>query len=528
MKKISLIIILSFLSSSIFSQINLLDSVKVKQQVNQVVKQFKDTLGTNAKNIIVNKINEQEATWDNGIPIIPDDERIMDLIYQLDQEAITDVKKLTKDQVRIYRELGVEFYNKGMYQEADFYLSKIKNFTEIKGVKLKDVFTDNTKEIREQIKKELDEEYQQKINDLSPEKPKELTKEDERNIQKDKDFIKNLPKKIENISKDDLEKLSQQIESQIQKLKNERNELVKNKGSQDLIDSKDASINSLKKEKQVIDLNIDKEELKEEKTILTRWLWGTGLTTAVLILSIFVFLQRKTIKSQDVEIETQLKDIAKKNTYLEHAARIIRHDMHSGINTYIPRGINSLEKRISQEELQRLKIDGSVKMIKEGLNHTQKVYKSVYEFTNLVKQDVVLEKKESNLTELLKNYFDSTSYGNQVEISNLSTIQVNPILFCNAIDNLVKNGLKYNNSETKSVKIYQQGNHIFVQDNGIGMTQKQFEKLSIDFLTKENKDLDKEVGGLGLNICQTILSEHGFTLKCEKNEIGTKMTIGLV
>ena len=42
--------------------------------------------------------------------------------------------------------------------------------------------------------------------------------------------------------------------------------------------------------------------------------------------------------------------------------------------------------------MKELKIDGSVKMIKEGLNHTQRVYKSVYEFTNLVKKDAELTK----------------------------------------------------------------------------------------------------------------------------------------
>jgi PAS domain S-box-containing protein len=37
----------------------------------------------------------------------------------------------------------------------------------------------------------------------------------------------------------------------------------------------------------------------------------------------------------------QRKEIEKKNTYLEHAAKILRHDMHSGINTYMPRGLSS-------------------------------------------------------------------------------------------------------------------------------------------------------------------------------------------
>ena len=43
------------------------------------------------------------------------------------------------------------------------------------------------------------------------------------------------------------------------------------------------------------------------------------------------------------------KDLSAKNVYLEHAAKIIRHDMHSGINTYIPRGIKSLKRRLTEE-----------------------------------------------------------------------------------------------------------------------------------------------------------------------------------
>jgi len=38
--------------------------------------------------------------------------------------------------------------------------------------------------------------------------------------------------------------------------------------------------------------------------------------------------------SADVLIE----EIMRKNTYLEYAAKILRHDMHSGINTYLQEG----------------------------------------------------------------------------------------------------------------------------------------------------------------------------------------------
>jgi signal transduction histidine kinase len=198
--------------------------------------------------------------------------------------------------------------------------------------------------------------------------------------------------------------------------------------------------------------------------------------------------------------------------------------MHSGINTYIPRGISSLERRLSPEDIQKLKIEAPLKMIKEGLTHAQKVYKGVYEFTNLVKKDVVIDKELYNLKQILDSYLTSTSYKSQVLIKDLPTIEVNEALFCTAVDNLIRNGLKYNDSDTKIVTIFMENDStLAIQDNGRGITQEDFNHLSKPYTRKEGQ---KEAGtGLGLNICVAILKEHGFDITCEKNEIGTKMKI---
>jgi len=235
----------------------------------------------------------------------------------------------------------------------------------------------------------------------------------------------------------------------------------------------------------------------------------------IRVMKIAVDITEKILQSQEIE---------RKNTYLEHAAKILRHDMHSGINTYIPRGISSLERRLKPEDIERLKIEAPLKMIKEGLAHAQKVYKGVYEFTNLVKKDVVLNKQECNLKSILDSYLNSTSYKSQVLIKDLPVVEVNEALFCTAIDNLIRNGLKYNDSDTKVVNIFMENDStLAIQDNGRGITQEDFDHLSKPYTRKEGQ---KEAGtGLGLNICVAILKEHGFDITCEKNEIGTKMKI---
>lgn len=230
------------------------------------------------------------------------------------------------------------------------------------------------------------------------------------------------------------------------------------------------------------------------------------------------------------DVTDQIKDRAdlkNKNTYLEYAAKILRHDMHSGINTYMPRGIRALERKLaaSPEVVANLKLEMPLRLLKEGLAHTQKVYAGVKEFTNLVKPGAALELQVHDLRELMLDYLSGTAYISQVIMGDdLPAIAVNGPLFCTAIDNLIRNGLKYNDSPTKTVKIEAIGaNHIGIVDNGRGMTKKEFEEYSKPYIRKEGQT---EAGsGLGLNICIAILREHAFAVTCEKLPTGTRIRI---
>lgn len=241
-------------------------------------------------------------------------------------------------------------------------------------------------------------------------------------------------------------------------------------------------------------------------------------------LVVYEFLTLKAAISS--RLDENIKELKNKNTYLEHAAKILRHDMHSGINTYMPRGLSSLNRRVSDEKAKELKIDAPLKMISEGLRHTQKVYKGVYEFTNLVKKDAILNREECNLNTILEDYLSSTAYRPQVILEDLGIFLVNEPLFCTAVDNLIRNGLKYNDSNNKFVKIYRRDNFLYIEDNGRGMTHEEFLHLSQPYTRKEDQ---KESGtGLGLNICIAILEEHNFTITCKKLEIGgTQLKISL-
>jgi K+-sensing histidine kinase KdpD len=112
----------------------------------------------------------------------------------------------------------------------------------------------------------------------------------------------------------------------------------------------------------------------------------------------------------------------------------------------------------------------------------------------------------------------ATSYSSQVELGDLIEAEVNSTLFCNAVDNLVKNGLKYNDSQEKRVWIYMKDEDLIIQDNGRGLGEKEFEKIRSAHAVGED-------AGLGINISIAILEEHGFAVSCEMVEDGTKIKI---
>ena len=454
-------------------------------------------LGSNAisQNRIIDP--EEQIVWVDGIPTCPDDPQITALINKVGIENLQKSKRnISKNEANICRQLGRAFKQKDMYEGADWYLERVKAHVEI-------------------VKLEPEVVFQEEV-------PADIAA----SLQSDKEFLQSIPKDFDNVSPTDMKKLAQEIEGQLQKLIKEKEALIKSHASPEVIQAKEASINTLGKEKEIIDLKVETKELEVETGELKRdtkklqnYLIGASIAILLMFLGIMILFQRKTIKVQDKEIQRQLDDINRKNTYLEYAARIIRHDMHSGINTYIPRGLSSLQKRINTEKIDELKIGPSLKMISEGLAHTQKVYKGVYEFTNLVKVKVDFKKEKIDVKSALEDYFANTSYSSQVTVEDIGEMEVNKQLFCTAIDNLVRNGIKYNSNKNKMVHVSKENNNIVIKDNGTGLSKKQFNEI-----IKKGVDIESETG-LGLSITKAIVEEHGFSIDCDLIDEGTQITI---
>lgn len=91
------------------------------------------------------------------------------------------------------------------------------------------------------------------------------------------------------------------------------------------------------------------------------------------------------------------------------------------------------------------------------------------------------------------------------------SLKVDETLISMAISNLIENALKYSEDEI-IVNISQ--NSICIIDKGIGIEEKELEKINKKFYRISNNGWNNSLG-LGLFIVQSVLSLHDFTLKID-------------
>lgn len=216
------------------------------------------------------------------------------------------------------------------------------------------------------------------------------------------------------------------------------------------------------------------------------------------------------------------EQLLQRKIYLDHTAKVIRHDMHSGINTYLPRGLKGLLKKLPDNIIKKYDLKPEIHLLEEGLEYTQKVYKGVHAFTALVRNRNI-EKEEADVESLLIQHIRLSAYSGNVEISKLPKMKVHKVLFITALDNLIKGGIVNNCSEVKKVEIYMESESVLcVKDNGTGLSKKDFIKYCKPYF-EENEDYQ----GLELNIAVAIIEEHGFKIEPEKLKVGTIFRINI-
>lgn len=230
------------------------------------------------------------------------------------------------------------------------------------------------------------------------------------------------------------------------------------------------------------------------------------------------------------KIEEQLKD---SNKELENFAYIVSHDLQEPLRKITVFGdrlkdkhiLNSTEKTIDYIDRMQKATKRMQALIQGLLKYSRAIRKSK-EFEN-IELNVVLHEVLSDLEVRLQET------GGKVEAEELPVINADAIQMRQVFQNLIGNALKFRREEESPIiKIYTKNMKpgfitIFVEDNGIGINEKDYDKIFGVFQRLHGKS-EYEGHGIGLATCKKIVENHNGKISVQGEPgKGTKFIIDL-
>ncbi len=194
------------------------------------------------------------------------------------------------------------------------------------------------------------------------------------------------------------------------------------------------------------------------------------------------------------------------------------------------------EKVIHNPEMVR----SFLKIIKEENSRMNSQVERVLQMSLIEKNDFTIVKSTLDIHKIITNAIDNIQLQlqekggtiNTVYESDSAEIEGDEVHLTNVIVNLLENALKYS-KESPEINI-STANHvngiiISVEDNGIGMTKEQQNKIFEKFYRAEGGNVHNVKGfGLGLSYVKAVVDAHNGEIKVEsKAGIGTKFIIFL-
>ena len=169
-------------------------------------------------------------------------------------------------------------------------------------------------------------------------------------------------------------------------------------------------------------------------------------------------------------------------------------------------------------------------ILERNINYMQNLVVKTIQLASLNSPNTRLNYEDISLLEEINNIIDQNKYlfiDNNIKIKNNLTenliITADKLRLAEVFNNLINNSVKYSNESGKIIFDAKYDNEfvtISVEDDGVGMTEKQKQCIFDEFYKADASRHDFDSSGLGLPICKRIVEKHGGKIWVESNGIG--------
>jgi PAS domain S-box-containing protein len=230
---------------------------------------------------------------------------------------------------------------------------------------------------------------------------------------------------------------------------------------------------------------------------------------------------RKQSEQRLQDLNRQLKqhadELAASNSELEQFAFIASHDLQEPLRM-ITSFLRQLEKKYADKLDERgLKY---IRFASDGARRLRGIIMDLLSFSRVGHKEISM--KEVDLNDIMKNVkasLQKTHEDSRVEWSALPVVYGSEGLLRQVFQNLVSNGLKYQEGEelprvTISCDETETHWNFSVTDNGIGIADDYQDKI-FEIFQRLHTDDEIPGTGMGLAICKKIIEKHGGTIEVE-------------
>ncbi len=256
------------------------------------------------------------------------------------------------------------------------------------------------------------------------------------------------------------------------------------------------------------------QRLYNQRTILYS---AAGISLLLLgLLASLLFIHRQSRRFQSrlqKEVERQTRELRRSNEALERFAYVASHDLRTPLRNVIS-FLGLIKRRLGDRADADLL--SFIQYARDYANHMNRLLNDILQYSKLGGQGKQINRKPISLSEIIHQTVPSLGEliqrkGAYVETGLLPTIKADKSSMERLFQNLIENGLTYNESPAPrvSIRVFEHDDThltIAVSDNGIGIEEPYQEKVFEMFTRLHN--LEQYPGtGLGLSICRRIVED---------------------